>query len=203
MLYLFCAVCGAPRFHESPSVTLCHHCFKKYEERLPQYYTRDEDGVEHIYLLRWDSDTDIFCKSLVYVLKNKDSSHFAPFLQNLTPFLCQDPYRLAVVPAGSSKWRKNHATEFASCLEKLLSINCVIEMRRDKGAPQKSKTRFERLQSSCTDMRKSFFDSEWVFVDDVFVTGGTYKKALRFAGKKPEAIFTLIYKPLEHEDWEI
>ncbi len=111
--------------------------------------------------------------------------------------------RKAFVPKRSSKGGLNHAEEFALSLKKLFGFRSVLEIGEGSGS-QKRRTRKERV----LELKRSVFknrisrrlDCPWIFVDDVFVTGSTYKRVKSEFKNKPEMIVTLFYRPLIEGD---
>ena len=58
----------------------------------------------------------------------------------------------------------------------------------------------ELKRSVCKNRISRRLDCPWIFVDDVFVTGSTYKRVKSEFKNKPEMIVTLFYRPLIEGD---
>ncbi len=196
MRQFFCIVCDALNFKKG---LLCGVCHEKVDMRMAPYSLRLEKGVKHYYLFEWSRESDFFCRRLAYFLKKKRQSQFREWSSYFPIQLRGEKSRVAVVPASSSLGKRNHAKEFAESLEKLLGLSCVLEVGSKQGLPQKQKTRFERLRAPEGPEGGIELDESWIFIDDVFVTGGTYNRVKSVVGKTPELILTLFYRPIVEE----
>lgn len=197
MRQIFCIVCDALNFKKG---LLCKFCDDKVSLRAAPYSLRLEGDVKHYYLFEWTKESDHFCRRLAYFLKNRPQLDFKEWSFYLPSHLKSVRPRIAVVPAASSRAKFNHAQEFAKSLEKLLSLSCVLEIEGGF-TPQKCKTRGERLTEWSLPRNSGIkLDENWVFIDDVFVTGGTYNRVRAEVGTTPEIILTLFYKPLMERD---
>ncbi|MGH1467492.1 MAG: hypothetical protein ACRBBP_01240 [Bdellovibrionales bacterium] len=203
MRRFFCIICDAPNFRPEH---LCLFCESKVNARPTPYFLRFERDVPHYYLFKWTPKTDGFCRRLAYFLKNRRSEDFLKWALMFSPQMAPVGIRQAFVPKCSSEKGVNHAKEFALSLKKLLGFKCVLEVGAFLG-PQKQRTRGERAEA----FKRSVFkkrkvrklDCSWVFVDDVFVTGGTYKRVGSEFKEAPEMIVTLFYRPLVGRDDDV
>lgn len=197
MRQFFCVVCEALNFRKG---LLCGVCDTRVDLRVAPYSLRLEGGVRHYYLFEWTKESDLFCRRLVYFLKNKRKSQFIEWSSYFPVRLRGGEARASVVPASSTRGVVNHAKEFAESLEKLLGLTCVIEVGGNRNGPQKQKTRLERLRGPVEGLGRVRLDEGWIFIDDVFVTGGTYNKVKSVVGKPPDIILTLFYRPMIIEE---
>lgn len=193
MIQFFCVVCLAPKLKLNTS--LCGFCQNKVDERVKSFHMRMEGDVPHYYLFSWDKRSKVFCKSLIYFLKNKPEVFFSEWAALLDESFLEVP--LILVPSSDPLKGFNHAKSFAESLVKPKSLSCVIEvgLKAFDAVDQKLKSRFERLRSNKVDLSRFAGNKNWIFVDDILVSGGTYKKVLESMRVKPKAIFTLFYKP--------
>lgn len=196
MRIFFCVICDVFKLKKGQ---LCLYCYKKVIFRESTYSLRYENGVPHYYLFTWTLQADAFCRRLVYFLKNKKVEFFKEWTGYFPAQINYKASRVGVVPMSSSKGKVNHAEELAVSLKKLMGLSCVLEVVSGDGVAQKRRTRKERLRPHGG--RPLGLDCKWIFIDDVFVTGGTYNRVKSKMGTSPEAIITLFYRPLmERED---
>lgn len=89
----------------------------------------------------------------------------------------------------------DHAKSLSMAFWKLFEVSRVLPVRLNNGEPQKyKKTRGERLGLVNSKVKEA---GNWVFVDDVFVTGATCYKISETMGSKPKVVLTLLYKEKE------
>ena len=176
----------------------CSHCADQLLKTDLSIKKRLESGsTPHYYLFEWNDDSDLAAKSILYFLKHKPSHHFMELIESVPRAF---PFKgvKAVVPPSSSKGRHNHAKSLSEALMKQKAVSSVFEVEVKEGAlnsPQKLKSKEQRMSSNVLDLNKVSSIKNWVFVDDVFVSGGTFKSISESIFTKPEAIFTLFYKP--------
>ena len=181
---------------------LCSYCKKQVEEKEVVFHRRLHEGVPHYYLFEWNEDSDHFCKRAAYFLKNKGPGYFKEWLSYFGSEVENKAISAILAPKSASEQRVNHAQSLSVSLQKLFPYSCVIEVEVGGEGQQKRKTRKERLaKSSSSGFGNHLLDSQWVFADDVFVTGGTYERVKAQVGSEPECIVTLFYRSLwEKED---
>ena len=197
MRQFFCILCSWI-ITENESI-FCNFCERKLEALIKQPKARMQGKVKHYYLFKWGSSNDQLCRRLIYHLKEKPEAFFRFFgkrynhlkLLDKTVFIC--PF---------SKRKMNHAKSFASTLMKLYLDSSVYEVEAASEAiqPQKRLKRKDRLQKLKGKIYPSLPISNWVFVDDVLVTGSTYYSIYESVGRKPQALFTIFYKELTFEN---
>lgn len=198
MRQFFCILCDAPFFKKNS--LFCDHCLHSFIKHQG-LKLRFDKGVPHHYLFSWSKKNDSLCRRLAYFLKRKPSTHFLELasIMNL-PKKCLLSETLVVPRAHESK-RLNHAQSLAEALMKLYSFQSVISLYTRQIGPQKrKKSRKERLEGPEESEILSGVlveKGEWVFVDDVLVTGATCYKISRRLGSKPGQIITLFYKEKE------
>ena len=169
----------------------CSYCSSNIKKA--QLKIRLKEGVFHYFLFNWSVQNDLFCRTLVYGLKRKKMTHFSELAAsfNLKKLIKNN---ILVCPSKDHKV-SDHAASFSYALEKLFGCRGVLRVGGLGDCPQKQKkTRSERLKGAES---LSTPIGDWLFVDDVFVTGGTCYKISGFMGSKPKAIITLFYKELE------
>lgn len=196
MIQIFCVVCMAP--HIRPHSVLCKFCFNKIFPSDFKLKMRSEQGIPHYYLFEWNKKSDLACRSLIYFYKNKPTVFFedsAFLFEVLKDVLSEGP---GIVPSCSEEFKINHAQSFGEALVKQKMISRVLVAGSSEGVrlrQQKKKTRFERLKSNKVDVEMFRCVKRWIFVDDVLVSGGTFKSIFESMFTKPQAVFTLFYKP--------
>lgn len=181
---------------------ICSYCKKEVEEKEELLHKRFHEGVPHYYLFEWSEESDHFCKRVAYFLKNKEPGYFREWVSYFGSEIEDSAVSALLAPKSTSRHKLNHAHSLSLELQKLFIYSSVIEVELlDKG-PQKRKTKKERLLKDCYSRPENhLLDSNWVFVDDVFVTGGTYERVKESVGSNPEFIVTLFYRSLwERED---
>jgi len=194
MFQVFCIICMAP--HLRSRSLFCRHCFSKIFPEGYKFKQRLEEGVVHYYLFDWNSKTDLAARAMIYFLKNKKPHVFAELVER---FSLDCEWGTAIVPSCSNPNDVNHAASVARVLLKQNTVSRVLEAGVKRGAlvnQQKRKTRRDRLKSNTVDLGDSRKIKSWIFVDDVLVSGGTFKAISASMFTKPKAIFTLFYKPI-------
>lgn len=159
---------------------------------------RSEGGVKHYYLLEWNKNSDLACRSLIYFLKNKPPVFFTDLGKHFKHDFAKLRQGAAVIPSCSDQSKVNHADSLAQALMKLNLVSGVLKVGMIKESSidqQKRKTKLERLKSNKVDLKGFGYAKDWIFVDDVLVSGGTFKSIFESMFTKPQAIFTLLYKP--------
>jgi len=190
MRQFFCILCDCLIFKRN--TIFCTFCRLNLNEKELQF--RVDNGVPHYYLYSWSIQTDGFCRKLAYSLKNKPSSHFIDLSVKFSDIFEPGNNRL-VVPAGV-KNKLNHSKSFAEILMKLYPFKGVLSVKTgSKGSQKLKKSRQERFDSLSGVFSGS--QGDWVFVDDVFVTGATCYKIAQKLRSKPSLILTLFYKEKE------
>ncbi len=188
----FCIICDILKFRKN---VICTYCQNKVESRRKTYFLRYEEKIPHYYLFQWNLETDFFCRKLAYFLKHQEAEKFHQWTSLFPAKINSIEPRRAFVPKSSSKGALNHAKEFALSLKNPLELRSVVEIGESLGA-QKRKTRIERLKVKRSFKKKILLDCQWVFIDDVFVTGATYHRVRSEIKSLPEMIITLFYRPL-------
>jgi predicted amidophosphoribosyltransferase len=185
----FCLLCHA-FIYENESI-FCDHCSDQISKIKVK--KRSHDQSEHFYLFSWSQKNDLFCRSLVYSLKRRPLSHFL-FLASLFSQVKDRLKYDLICPVGGSKG-PDHAQSFALALMKLFGAKSVIPLKPGFSNQQKLKrTRFERLAPlDCKFLPRG----DWLFVDDVFVTGATCYKISEQVKARPSVILSLFYKEKE------
>ena len=189
MRQFFCVLCDG--FIYKKDTIFCDVCTFKINKT--KFKKRKDKLSNHYYLFSWSKENDFFCRTLAYSLKNQPSSHFILLASLFAPvrgFLDS----LLVCP-DSAKKGPNHAESLSLALKGLFSSSGVLPVKALKNGSQKYKrTRNERFKTVQT-----FVESvgNWIFVDDVFVTGATCYKISEKLGTKPKLIVTLIYREKE------
>ena len=176
---------------------MCSFCQDKVYKRKEQVSFRWADHqVPHFYIFKWDEKSDLFCRSLAYFLKQKPTRFFNEWAR-LFSVKMKNNYSLALVPQSSSPKSLNHAVSLGQVFLKLDYISSVyeVDVRGGSEVPQKQKDKENRLKSEKRDFGALKYRKNWIFVDDVFVTGGTFKAVSESMFTKPRAVFTLFYKP--------
>jgi len=133
---------------------------------------------------------------MIYFLKNKRSKFFTEFIDRLT---LKNKWGTAIVPSCSDPGDVNHAKSLALVLMKQNHVSRVLEAGVKRGVQvgqQKQKTKEDRLKSNTVDLSGFRYRKNWIFVDDVLVSGGTFKAISESMFTKPKAVFTLFYKPI-------
>ena len=197
MRQIFCFLCSSLIIEKNS--LFCRFCKSKLNPFIKKPKSRMQGSVRHHYLFSWNSQNDLLCRSIVYFLKEKPETFFSYFsknykylkLLNKTAFICPHSNR-----------RINHAKSLAESFSKLFESSSVYEVESvtDDSSPQKTLKKRERMERLKRKIYPSQPISEWVFVDDVLVTGSTYYTLYESIGRKPQAIFTLFYKELACED---
>lgn len=192
MRQFFCILCDAFVFKRQ--TLFCGYCSLKISQKYGHLQWRKHKEIDHFYLYKWTKKNDYFCRKMVYFLKAKPDSYFQDFVKayedrlGLTSSL--------VVPFSYAPL--NHAESFAKSFLKLNSNLCVYVLEAVEGFKQQKKSsRSERLLKPLASNKLSLGLSSWIFIDDVLVTGATADSAEASVGCKPEAIFSLFYKPYE------
>ncbi len=201
MRQFFCIVCEWLILSKDRNQQLCSQCLGKVKSKETLVHRRfHEEGVPHYFLFEWGEESDYFCKRVVYFLKNKSERYFRSWAQHFGAEMQNREVSGILVPQ-SGEAGDNHALSFAQNLQKLYPNSCVIEVELSGDGPQKRKTRKERRSfKRCvvSQLSSDLKDSNWVFVDDVFVTGSTYETIRCEMGAPPKSIVTLFYRSL----WE-
>ena len=199
MRQFFCILCSWFVFEKSS--LLCKFCESKLCHLIAEPKMRMQGSVEHHYIFNWNSQNDLLCRRLIYYLKEKPESFFNMFairykylnLIDKTVFACPHSNR-----------KMNHAQSLSQAISKLFKGSSVYEVETviDTDMPQKRLKRKERMEKLKRKIYPSAPISNWVFVDDVLVTGSTYYTLYESIGRKPQVILTLFYKELVMEDKE-
>jgi len=177
---------------------LCKFCESKIFGEHFELQKRDEGGVPHYYILKWDKDSDLACRSMIYFLKNKPRVFFERLAHHFKSLNVQIYKGPAVVPPSSNPSKINHAKSLAEAYMKQKTVSGVLTVGLVKEGgviQQKRKSKIQRLRSNKMNVGAFKHAKNWIFVDDVFVSGGTFKSVSESMFTKPQAIFTLIYKP--------
>jgi len=196
MIQFFCIVCMAP--HLRMQSLFCSYCMRKIFAKPVKLKERCHQGVKHFYLFDWNSESDLASRSVIYFLKNRPASFFEEFLNYVYCFDVSNELISAVVPSCSQEKVVNHAESLAKAMKKQKMISCVYtaKMRKKVGVvEQKRKSKVERLKSNTFDVTGFKCLKSWIFVDDVLVSGGTFKSISEVMFTNPKAIFTLFYRP--------
>ncbi len=192
MRKFFCIICDVIKFRKN---MICGYCENKIGSRKKAYFLRYEEKVPHYYLFEWNLETDFFCRKLVCFLKHQKVDKFKEWTYLFPSQISFIGSRVAFVPKSSSQKTLNHAKELALSLKKLLNLKSILEIDETFEA-QKKKTRINRLKVKKNFKKKIRLDYQWVFIDDVFVTGATYGRIKSEIENLPEMIVTLFYKSL-------
>jgi len=193
-----CVVCGQVKIRRG---ALCSFCLKKISPFL-KIREKEIFGVRHFYLLRWGEEEDAFIRPLIYYLKGKRESHFTEWA-SLFKNVNEIEGKILVCPPASQKGSSNQAESFSRALSKLFPSASVLSLEAKKGVNQekKSLTKDQRFKKNWPKNRyiKRLKDNKWIFVDDVLASGSTLKSLIETRGL-PDAVLTLIYRPLIGED---
>lgn len=196
MLQFFCVVCDS--FKKNYKEALCSFCQKKVEEKIPLIHKRYQNGRPHYYLFRWSKESEHFCRRLIYFLKNSPEGHFGEWAKFFYHLQVDTGGEQAITPKSSKTLKNNHGASFAKALMKQNIFLSVLEVDvgNKGGKEQKQKTRKERRQR-LEQRQKSFnLKENWIFVDDILVTGSTYDICAKACGKEAKALITLFYRPV-------
>ena len=189
MRQFFCILCES--FIYQKDEIFCSYCFSKIKKE--NIKVREDRGFKHIYLFSWSTKNDSLCRKIVYSLKKKPSEHFDQLTPLFAPYVGILDWPL--ICPKSKIGCLNHAESMAQSFKKLFSFSGVSTIETPlSGFQKRKKTRFERFQELKSTVMAS---GNWVFVDDVFVTGATCYKIAEQVGTRPKLALTLFYKEKE------
>ena len=194
MRQFFCILCQG-LIYKSETI-FCKNCLSNLT-KIKVKKRKFKEPIDHYYLLPWTKENDFLCRTLIYSLKKKPMSHFLTLASLFHSLKIFETKPILACPI-SSKSGPDHARSFSLALEKLFGCLGVLPIRVQKdGRPQKyKKTRNERFSIVNNQVKDV---GNWIFIDDVFVTGATCYKVSENIGTRPRVVLTLLYREKEQQ----